>query len=294
MEIGHMREFIELAGCLNFNKAANELFISQPTLTRHIGAIEEEMGARLLERSSHSVELTPCGKLAFEYFENIVDQFDELQARVQSPAAPNAAEVSVGTLYYGFAHKYSYPLFNLFKKRCPNIKLAITSAKPTQITDMLKNGEIDVGITLASRFQKDECFEYHQIAKERLCAIVSPAHGFAGRQSVSPADLSNESILMMHTEKMLETHLRTLFDYDNISIGNVSYTEHIDTVVIALKEADCVFIGTALLSDLAQRDLKFIPIESEGFYLDVSLLRLKKNKNPEAAKIISCAKSIAV
>jgi DNA-binding transcriptional LysR family regulator len=291
LSINHMREFVSLAGCLNFNRAANELYISSPTLTRHINSIEEAMGVKLLKRSSHFVELTPCGRLAIDYFVNIIAQFDELQAQMHSLAHNSSTELTFGMLYYGFGQKYAYPIINEFRERYPGIKLSVVSTKPNQIIERLKNGMIDIALTLSSRFEKQEICEYHHLAQERLYAIMLPGHPLACKQSVSLEDLAKENILMMRMEKMHETHIRMLFNFHNIAIKSVIYTEHIDTVAMSLNEMNSVFIGTLMLNDLAPRSLVFVEIDSEGFDIDIDIVHLKNNKNSDVAKMVSCAQS---
>ena len=58
MDISHMREVLVLAEHLNFTTAAAELYISQPTLTRHVNAVEEELGAKLFKRTNHAVDVS--------------------------------------------------------------------------------------------------------------------------------------------------------------------------------------------------------------------------------------------
>ncbi|AHF11321.1 helix-turn-helix domain-containing protein [Dehalobacter restrictus] len=73
MKISYMHEFIALAENLNYSHTAEELFISQPALSRHITAIETDIGIQLLKRTKHSVELTPMGMIVVSEFKKLLN-----------------------------------------------------------------------------------------------------------------------------------------------------------------------------------------------------------------------------
>jgi len=73
MKITYMYEFVTLAENLSYKKAASELNLAQSVLSRHINSVENELGVKLLFRSSHEIVLTPEGEIACREFRNIVD-----------------------------------------------------------------------------------------------------------------------------------------------------------------------------------------------------------------------------
>lgn len=77
MKIQNMREFLTLSDVKNFNLAAEKLFLSQPTLSRHIKELEEELGVQLFERSTRRVELTECGQYFLPFAKKIVNAENE-------------------------------------------------------------------------------------------------------------------------------------------------------------------------------------------------------------------------
>ena len=79
MNIEHAREFLTLAQCLNFTEAANDLNMTQPALSKHLAALERELGAKLVDRTRKSIQLTEEGRMFFETCGIIVNQYDKMQ-----------------------------------------------------------------------------------------------------------------------------------------------------------------------------------------------------------------------
>lgn len=84
MELSYIKEFIVLAEYKNFSKAAEELYISQPTLSKHIQAMERELGGKLFNRSTHGVSLTEFGELFLPFAIRISDVQNEYESVLQS------------------------------------------------------------------------------------------------------------------------------------------------------------------------------------------------------------------
>lgn len=88
MNIEYLKEFLVLSESRNYGEAAGRLHVSQPTLSRHICAIENELGVQLLERSNCGMALTSDGELARRQFRYILHYFDELMVTVGETAPP--------------------------------------------------------------------------------------------------------------------------------------------------------------------------------------------------------------
>ncbi len=92
MKIQSMREFLTLSELRNFNSASEKLFLSQPTLSRHIKELEEELGVTLFNRSTRRVELTECGEYFLPFARLIVNAEDEYTEGLAGMKKQNAEE----------------------------------------------------------------------------------------------------------------------------------------------------------------------------------------------------------
>ena len=95
-----MKEFLELADAMNYSAAASKLFISQPTLSRHIQAMEKELGFRIVESSNHGISLTRAGENAEKSFRKILKEYESFLNRNKYFSNEITGALSIGILYY--------------------------------------------------------------------------------------------------------------------------------------------------------------------------------------------------
>jgi hypothetical protein len=139
MELRHLRYFVTVAEELHFGRAAQRLHLSQPPLSMQIKALEQELGARLLERSQRRVELTPAGQV-------FLKEAREILARVEQAgdAARRAARGEIGELTVGFVTIADYNLLpqtlSAFRARNPGIRLVLREA--TSLSETSPSTEI--------------------------------------------------------------------------------------------------------------------------------------------------------
>jgi DNA-binding transcriptional LysR family regulator len=294
VNIEYLREFVILAGCLNYTLAAQQLFISQSALTRHIKALEKQLGVSLLERSTHMVALTPAGEALLVDCISITAHYDSLLSRIETLAAHKKRELKLGMLYYGMGLYYAHPLVLAFREDNPLVSLTTLSMQPSQMISCLHSGAVDAGVNLHSRFTQDKTLEHQLLGREKLYALVLKTHPLATRASVTLEELARESIVLMRREQSYDADIRALFHYHDIELRDVIYTEHIDTVVMALtgESPRGVFIGTKMLSSMTGNKLTYVPIESDDFWLGIALLYPKDTTNPAIIELAECARQI--
>lgn len=93
-----MRYFMELAKCLNFTRAAANLYVAQPTLSQQIAELEAQLGVSLFVRSSRSVTLTPAGKILYDTYPDIVARVQQVQENMLVTAAGFSGSLTIGFL----------------------------------------------------------------------------------------------------------------------------------------------------------------------------------------------------
>ena len=100
MDINRLEEFVVLADCLNYSKAANLLFLTQPVLSRHISDLEKTLGTQLFIRDTHKVALTPIGELAVHELGGVVDAYHKAMRNIKTATDNLNGRISVGFLGY--------------------------------------------------------------------------------------------------------------------------------------------------------------------------------------------------
>ena len=122
-----IRCFLETAKCLNFSKAANNLYLSQPTLSRNISMLEKELGLKLFIRNSfQGTYLTPAGSCMLEAFKDSDKLIEDAIRRADNIAQSESHTLSLGLLEGQMMDEKLGSILDEFTKEYPNIKLEMT------------------------------------------------------------------------------------------------------------------------------------------------------------------------
>lgn len=195
MTLFQLRCFVSVADTLNFTRSANELYISQPALSKSISALEQELNLQLLSRSKRVVSLTAAGKLFAEECRKIISSFESSVTRAQM-----AVSGTVGVLRLGFQRDTFEPVtVELVRAFCaghPDITVDLIPCSPTEQIRGLEYGELDAIIAgdNAVPFTPDN----HLLLTSRIeCAALPEGHRLADRQFIRLEELKDEPFITM-------------------------------------------------------------------------------------------------
>ena len=145
MEIKNLRYFLAVAREENMSKAAEQLHVSQPTLSKTLKALEEELGKKLFIRHSFSISLTDEGMLLRDRAQDLVAMSDKIEQEFNS-----LDDITGGDIYFGLAESYQirYLAREIYKlkKKYPNFTYHITSGDTEQVTEKLDKGILDFAV----------------------------------------------------------------------------------------------------------------------------------------------------
>lgn len=195
METRQLVQFVAVAELCSFRRAAERLRMAQPPLSQAIQRLEHQLGVRLFNRTSRTVEITEPGKVLLAESLNIL-------ASIQSAVinTKETAQGRVGKLRIGFTVPWGYEFVPTALKRFhslyPAIKLELHETSSSEQVRMLVNREIDVGILrLPARFE-NKSIEAAILRNDVLSAIVGPGHPLAKTRSISINDLRSERFIL--------------------------------------------------------------------------------------------------
>lgn len=145
MEIRTLRYFLAVAREENMTRAAEFLHVTQPTLSKQLHALEEELGKKLFLRHSFSIQLTEEGMLLRKRAEDLVKMADKITTEFIT-----LDDITGGDVYFGLAESYQIRFLareiNAFKKSYPGLRYHITSGDTEQVTEKLDKGVIDFAV----------------------------------------------------------------------------------------------------------------------------------------------------
>lgn len=187
MELKTLQNFLTIAREENMTKAADILHITQPTLSRQIKSLEDELGQKLFIRHSFYIELTEAGILLRKQAEDLLSMANKITDSFQS-----LDDISGGDLYFGLAESYQIgflaEFIKDFKIKYPNLKYHITSGDTEQVVEKLEKGILD----FAAIVEKPDFNKYNMLSfpeADKWVAIVSSSHKLASKSFITPKDL---------------------------------------------------------------------------------------------------------
>ncbi|MGQ4483603.1 LysR family transcriptional regulator [Streptomyces sp. SAS_276] len=202
LDLRKLRYFVAVADQLHFGRAADELHIAQPVLSRQIRALEQDLGASLFTRDRHGVELTAAGRQLLADAGPLLASTQAIRRRV-SAAAGGKRRLMVG-FRAGVAVT---PAARAFEKRHPDVVVDVQRIEGDDQAAMLLDGRIDVGYV---RLPIDETgLRVTPLYAEPRVAVLSAGHRLAGKEQVTEADLADEP-LVWHGEPSTQPTKRPL------------------------------------------------------------------------------------
>ena len=187
MELRTMRYFLAVAREENMTRAAELLHVTQPTLSKQLKALEDELGKKLFTRHSFSIQLTEEGVLLRKRAEDLIKMADKITTEFLA-----LDDVLGGDVYFGLAESYQIrylaSAIRMFKKTYPDLHYHITSSDTEQVTEKLDKGVIDFAVLA----QEPNTAKYHYLTfpAADLWGVVMPDNcKLAEKKSISVEDL---------------------------------------------------------------------------------------------------------
>ncbi len=195
MELRHLRYFVAVAEAGSLTVAAErKLHTSQPSLSRQIRDLEDEVGAQLLTRRASGIELTPAGRAFLDHASVVLSQVEaagEAARRVAHPAKPC---FSIGFLT-GHELTWMPEALRILRDELPNIDVMISSQYSPLLAEGLSKGKIDAAFLRKERALPDLAFRL--LVKEPLIVILPSDHRLAALKAISPRDLAGETFVIV-------------------------------------------------------------------------------------------------
>src|SRR5437899_1515529 len=188
MELRHLRYFVAVAENLNFTKAAATLHLAQPSLTRQIHNLEEEIGVRLLNRSKSHVALTEEGRSFLADARRVLTLADESILSVQ-----RLSRGETGQLNIGYLASFNFDLLprslETFRQNFPHVVLNLFDMNPGAQLQAIEARKIDVGFVGTRPPHAGNALQWVSLARHKAVAVLPIKHPLARKKSLTLADL---------------------------------------------------------------------------------------------------------
>jgi DNA-binding transcriptional LysR family regulator len=204
MDFDQLETFIEVARLCSFSRAAEKRFRTQPAISSQIRSLEEEVGARLLDRSGGKVSLTASGKLFLKFAEDTVDARKSVVRAIAETERVPRGEIVVGANEGTCLHVLP-EVFAHFKRQYPDVAININRADYAKILESVIDNSVDFGVV--SLPINDPRLTAVPIHKDELVLIAPPKHPLARLKAATAAEIANYPLVMPkagHTRDALD------------------------------------------------------------------------------------------
>ncbi len=194
MEINYLREFVVLAQTGNFMEAADILYSSQSTLSKHIKSIELELGVPLFDRTTRKVRVSKFGQLLLPYAKQITELQNKYTAILQNSLETDKEILTLGSIYGLAQYKITDILVN-FKKSRPQSTLNVLQASSDVLTEMLRQKKCECAF-IRDIVDVDDEFVKTPYVTDTIVAILPITHPLAKRKTIPLRMLADENFLL--------------------------------------------------------------------------------------------------
>ena len=282
MDIRHLTYFIEVATHRSFTKAAQALHITQPSISKMIKILEEELDVILFYRSAKQIELTDAGKALLYQSQQIVNSFQNLTSDLADVINSKKGAITIG-LPPMVGARFFPQIISDFTTLHPQITLTLLEVGSEKVQVGIDDGSLDIGVVMLPIDK--EVFEMFPVIDQRMMLIVHPEHRLAKQSLVELRQLKDENFILFRESFTLHDRIITKCIESGFSPKIVFKSSHWDFIA----EMVAINFGIALLpkvicQDLDPERIKIIPIAEPMIHWQLGVIWKKDRYLSFAAK----------
>jgi DNA-binding transcriptional LysR family regulator len=277
-----LKVFKNVAERLSFTKAAEDLFITQPAVTKNIKNLEQEFNVKLFTRKGNKIELTEVGKVVLKYAKLIENNYNILQFEVNAINSKNKGEIVIGASTT--ISQYVLPkILAIFHSNFKDLRIRLLNGNTEQIEDALLNNKVNFGIIEGLSKKKD--IHYQRFLDDEIVLVVNNSHKLAARSSISIDEMSSLPLVIREkgsgTREVIEHSLKRmsyrLEDFNvEIELGS---TEAIKSYILN-SDAFALLSINSIHYELKRNELALIDIEDFEIKRDFNFIFQEGSHHP--------------
>jgi len=193
MDFKDLKAFIEVATHSSFTKAAEHSYLSQPSLSKAVKKLEEDLNVLLFNRSTRGLVLTDAGKIVYKQGQQAISVLDELPNLLEGLSHGTSGEIKIGmppligTLFFP-------QIARRLQDKYPSIRIELHEIGAKLVEELVEEGQIDAGIVVLPA--DTSIFNVHPFISDKFVLFVHLDHPIAKRESVTLSELKDENFIL--------------------------------------------------------------------------------------------------
>lgn len=219
--------FLVVAKHLNFSKAADALYISQPAVSRHVINLERELGAELFNRNDKPITLTPAGQAYYDFFSRSTAELAGLKKEFGSAHRANVTTITFALNSIWYLNDSLSQCIDHFEKKHPEIKVSMKQYLSTNIITAFRDEEADLLIHLTHVLENAPDYQYLPIGTVKNIFCYSIKHPLARKSALTLKDFSDAGFVYTDdaetrpaSQQHITCKIKALFDSDPDCLTN--------------------------------------------------------------------------
>jgi LysR family hca operon transcriptional activator len=293
MELRHLRYFVAVAECRSFKLAAeSRLHTTQPSLSRQMTDLEQEVGTVLFIRGARGVELTDAGRVFLDHARLLLSQAETAVQSARRAADPVKPSLTLGFMI-GHETNWLPWVIALLREELPDIHVVISTQNSPQLGDALVRGLIDAAIL--RRDDGGPELEFEPLIEEELQVFLPADHPLAARATIRPEDMADETFLSVSGRGFSASSrppaLRQTIDRYFQNTGITIRPRHEVDSLVGIMSLICSTGGMALLPSYAKNfipaSVTTRPLEGTPPKIDLSFGYRRSNNSPTLYSLLT-------
>src|SRR6266851_1281695 len=286
MELRHLRYFVAVAEAGSLTVAAEqELHTSQPSLSRQIRDLEDDVGAQLLRRNARGIELTPAGQAFLDHARSVLSEVEaaaEAARRVAHPAKPRFA---MGFLT-GHELTWMPEALRILRDELPNIDVMISSQYSPLLASALAKGTVDAAVLRREKGVPGLAFRL--LVKEPLMVVLPRDHHLAAREAIRLRDLVGETFVSVSdTAPVLRAVIDDYLKRSGINITPAHEADHLAMGMSLIASTRGLGLLPAYAQNFLPRSVTSRPLQGDTPTVDLVLGYNRANQSPVLKLLLS-------
>jgi LysR family hca operon transcriptional activator len=286
MELRHLRYFVAVAEAGSLTVAAQRmLHTSQPSLSRQIRDLEDEVGTELLTRRARGIDLTPAGRAFLDHARLVLSQVEAACEAARRAARPAKPCFTMGFLT-GHELTWMPETLRILRDELPNIDVMISSQYSPLLAEGLSKGKLDAAFLRKERALPDLAFRL--LVKEPLTVILPSDHHLAALKAISPRDLAGETfVIVSHTAPVLRAVIDNYLERSGIKITPTHEADHVTMGISLIMSTRGVGLLPAYAQNFLPPSVTSRPLKGDAPTVDLVLGYRKSNQSPILKLLLS-------
>ncbi len=280
LDIKQLQYFIEINRFNSFSKAAEHLYVTQPTISKMIKNLEKEFNVSLFDRSKKRVVLTDAGKIILEQAQVILNAFKDLENQLENLSGVKQGHIRIG-LPPMVGSSFFPNIIGAFRECYPAISIELMENGSNKIAEDVEDGTLDLGVVVLPI--NNDIFDSFSFVTEDIKLVVHPSHALVKKEKITLKDLKREHFMLLNSDFALRNRIMSACKKEEFQPFIVFESSQWDLLGKMAASKLGVTLLPESICDQLKGDIVTLPIEHSDMYWKLAVIWRKDSYLSHAA-----------